>query len=202
MQLATTLKGKGKGKGKAREEEEFEEPIENLFTNKHLANLLHWQKALMVVDTGMEAGVVLEKAKGKSTVLLEKQQAFRQQQGACNDCWVENNPEGCCKEEEEETEDVEMRKKTPFATITKVKPVVSNGDIEAEEEEMEVEKNEESKDEERVQQQGAWSSTPLQQISNNELEWLGEDLALPTPLVSAMLLQGYNERAAGVERWF
>ncbi|KAG5721940.1 hypothetical protein E4T56_gene18401 [Termitomyces sp. T112] len=71
--VATTPKGKGKGKAKAREEDEeedeFEKPIEDLFTNKQLAILLCWQKALMVVDTG--AGVVLEKVKGKSPVLPE-----------------------------------------------------------------------------------------------------------------------------------
>ncbi|KAG5717390.1 hypothetical protein E4T56_gene7250 [Termitomyces sp. T112] len=58
--LATTLKGKGKGKGKAREEKEeekyFEELIKDLFTDQHLATQLCWQKASIVVDTGMEAG--------------------------------------------------------------------------------------------------------------------------------------------------
>ncbi|KAG5350046.1 hypothetical protein C0989_000484 [Termitomyces sp. Mn162] len=63
--LVTTPKSKGKGKGKTREEdEEIEEPIEDSFTNKCLAALLHQQKVLMVVDMGMGARVVLEKAKG------------------------------------------------------------------------------------------------------------------------------------------
>ncbi|KAG5724608.1 hypothetical protein E4T56_gene3938 [Termitomyces sp. T112] len=84
--VATTPKGKSKGKGKAREEEEkeFEEPIKDSFTNKHLANLLCWQKALMVVNTGMGAGVVLKRAKGKLTVLPEEKQAFKECQGASN----------------------------------------------------------------------------------------------------------------------
>ncbi|KAG5730008.1 hypothetical protein E4T56_gene20167 [Termitomyces sp. T112] len=95
--VVTTPKSKGKEKGKAREEEEeeFEEPIEDNFTDKHLAVLLCWQKVLMVVDMGMGAGVVLEKAKGKSTALLAKQQALVQEQGMCDNCWAENNQEGC-----------------------------------------------------------------------------------------------------------
>ncbi|KAG5348893.1 hypothetical protein C0989_007392 [Termitomyces sp. Mn162] len=54
--LATTPKGKGKGKAKARKEEEdegIEKPIEDSFTDKWLATLLHWQKALTVVDMEM-----------------------------------------------------------------------------------------------------------------------------------------------------
>ncbi|KAG5732034.1 hypothetical protein E4T56_gene18235 [Termitomyces sp. T112] len=78
--VATTPKSKGKEKGKAREEEEEE----------------FKQKAMTVVDTGMGAGVVLEKAKEKSTVLLGKQQAFRQQQGVCDNCWAKNNSEDYC----------------------------------------------------------------------------------------------------------
>ncbi|KAH0587142.1 hypothetical protein H2248_005957 [Termitomyces sp. 'cryptogamus'] len=68
--VATTPKGKGKGKGKAREEEEEEEFIEliqDTFTNKYLVSLLCWQKALTVVDISMGAGVVLKRAKGKTT---------------------------------------------------------------------------------------------------------------------------------------
>ncbi|KAG5349641.1 hypothetical protein C0989_002615 [Termitomyces sp. Mn162] len=84
--VVTTLRSKGKGKGKAQEEEEEEFEIKTL---------LCWQKALTVVDIGMRAGVVFEKAKEKSTILLERQQAFKQQQGACDNCWAENDPEGC-----------------------------------------------------------------------------------------------------------
>ncbi|KAG5349919.1 hypothetical protein C0989_001254 [Termitomyces sp. Mn162] len=98
LRVATIPKSKEKGKGKGREEEEeeeFEEPVEDNFKDKCLAALLHWQKALTVVDMVMGAGVVLEKAKERSTVLLEKQQAFRAQQGLCDNCCIENNPEGC-----------------------------------------------------------------------------------------------------------
>ncbi|KAG5726760.1 hypothetical protein E4T56_gene1154 [Termitomyces sp. T112] len=110
--VATTPKGKGKGKVKARKEEEDEEiekPIENSFTNKQLATLLCWQKALTVVDTGMGTGVVLEKAKRKSMVLLEERQAFKECQesrywGNCQAflAWQEANRVG--KEDWEEGE--------------------------------------------------------------------------------------------------
>ncbi|KAG5333236.1 hypothetical protein C0989_006012 [Termitomyces sp. Mn162] len=42
--LVTTLRSKGKGKAKARDEEDedIEEQIEETFTDKHLAALLHW----------------------------------------------------------------------------------------------------------------------------------------------------------------
>ncbi|KAG5720951.1 hypothetical protein E4T56_gene879 [Termitomyces sp. T112] len=72
--LVTTLRSKGKGKGKAQDEEDegIEEQIEELFTNKCLATLLRWQKALTVVDMGLEARVKLEKAKEKVMVSLEK----------------------------------------------------------------------------------------------------------------------------------
>ncbi|KAG5333145.1 hypothetical protein C0989_006211 [Termitomyces sp. Mn162] len=48
------------------------EQIEETFFDKHLLTLLHWQKASTVVDTGMGAGIVLKKAKGKVMVSLEK----------------------------------------------------------------------------------------------------------------------------------
>ncbi|KAG5349288.1 hypothetical protein C0989_004820 [Termitomyces sp. Mn162] len=81
--LATTLRSKGKGKGKARdkEDEDIEDQIEEMFTDKCLAALLCWQKALTVVDTGLGAGVKLEKAKGKVTVSLEKRQEYKHMQG-------------------------------------------------------------------------------------------------------------------------
>ncbi|KNZ78649.1 hypothetical protein J132_11090 [Termitomyces sp. J132] len=96
--LATTLRSKGKGKGKAWEEEDkdIEDQIEETFTNKCLATLLHWQKASTVVDTGLGAGVKLEKAKGKVMVPLERRQEYKHTQGARNNCWADNDPEGCC----------------------------------------------------------------------------------------------------------
>ncbi|KAG5349274.1 hypothetical protein C0989_004873 [Termitomyces sp. Mn162] len=94
--VATTPRSKEKGKGKAQEEEEdfevsplafanlwqyllifLQELIEDSFTNKHLETLPHWWKASMVVDMGMAAGMLLEKAKGKSTVSPERQQVFK-----------------------------------------------------------------------------------------------------------------------------
>ncbi|KAG5335219.1 hypothetical protein C0989_001801 [Termitomyces sp. Mn162] len=47
-----------------------------------MEDLAAGMRALTVVDTGMGAGVVLEKVKGKSTVLLEKQHTFKQERGA------------------------------------------------------------------------------------------------------------------------
>ncbi|KAG5348748.1 hypothetical protein C0989_008491, partial [Termitomyces sp. Mn162] len=43
---------------------------------------------------------------------------------------------------------------------------------------------------------------PLRQVGDDELEWLGKDLGWPTLLTSAALLVDFNERVAGVERWF
>ncbi|KAG5721939.1 hypothetical protein E4T56_gene18400 [Termitomyces sp. T112] len=59
-------------------------------------------------------------------------------------------------------------------------------------------------------EEGTWTSMPLQQVGNDKLEWLGEDLALLTLLMSASLLHGYDKRvvvrydkrAVGVERQF
>ncbi|KAG5346733.1 hypothetical protein C0989_012176, partial [Termitomyces sp. Mn162] len=49
---------------------------------------------------------------------------------------------------------------------------------------------------------GTWSDTPLRQVGDDKLEWLGEDLGWPTPLTSAASLLDFDERAAGVERRF
>ncbi|KNZ77140.1 hypothetical protein J132_06135 [Termitomyces sp. J132] len=73
-----------------------EEQIEEMFTNKYLTTLLHWQKASTVVDTGLGAGVKLEKAKEKVMVSLEKRQEYKCTQGVCDNCWADNDPEGCC----------------------------------------------------------------------------------------------------------
>ncbi|KNZ78214.1 hypothetical protein J132_01739 [Termitomyces sp. J132] len=97
--LATTLKSKGKGKGKAKaqdeEDEDIEDHVEESFTNKRLATLLRWRRTTTVVDMGLGAGVKLDKAKGKVTVLLEKRQEYKRTQGACDNCWADNDPEGC-----------------------------------------------------------------------------------------------------------
>ncbi|KNZ71643.1 hypothetical protein J132_07874 [Termitomyces sp. J132] len=178
-QLATTLRSKGKGKAKARdkEDEDIEEQIEEMFTDKCLATLLCWQKALMVVDTGLGAGVKLEKAKVAS-----------------------KEGEG----------DVEMRETTPLVTVAEVEREASNMDVEVEGEEefeaapatIEEDEEEERAEEVEVQQWGTWSDTPLHQVGNNELEWLGEDLGWPTLLTSAASLADFDKRAAGVEQRF
>ncbi|KNZ81207.1 hypothetical protein J132_02404 [Termitomyces sp. J132] len=49
---------------------------------------------------------------------------------------------------------------------------------------------------------GTWSSTLLQQLGDDKLEWLGKDLAWLTWLTLPTLLMDFNERAAGVERRF
>ncbi|KAG5734250.1 hypothetical protein E4T56_gene14615 [Termitomyces sp. T112] len=169
--VVTILKNKGKGQGKAREEEEeeFEEPIEDNFTDKHLAVLLCWQKVLMVVDMEMGAGVVLGKAKGKSTALLAKQQAFTQEQGMRTTKKAADTQQGpslaiaatitgrtIYTAGKKETEDVEMREKTPLATIAEVEPAVSRGEVEGKEEveaeviDVDEDEDEEGKDEERI----------------------------------------------------
>ncbi|KAG5729811.1 hypothetical protein E4T56_gene991 [Termitomyces sp. T112] len=288
--VVTTPKSKGKGKAKAREEEEeedkFEDPIEDLFTNKCLASLLQWRKALMVVDTGMGTGVVLKKAKEKSMVspeerkfvkkiatkvalvwqarrFVERQRELAERKepiqikhsslnlptlqdgttvggsGVIKSKWQKKSHKVVESEEDasnkkgisnsnnnndmplahkqaasltsvsrqevgEEERDVKMREKIPLAMVTEVEPVISRGEVgkqEVKEGAMKIEKDEESEEESVVQQWGIWSSTLLH-LGNNELKWLGEDLALPTLLMLTMLLCGYNERAAGVEKHF
>ncbi|KAG5715234.1 hypothetical protein E4T56_gene3015 [Termitomyces sp. T112] len=344
-QLVTTLRSKGKGKAKAQDEEDedIEEQIEETFIDKHLATLLRWQKAFMVVDTGLGAGVKLEKAKGKVTVLLVKQQEYKHMQGACNNCWANNDPEGCwyptgvqpcyccnstrkscshsrrllrstggkfakkiamkaasvrnvrafverqwelvrrgesielkpsslslptlqeevtsgssggakakSKEWVESDEDggndsgdndnddevplaqkqaaspasvtsakrpqmvaskegegdVEMRETTPLAMVAEVEQEASDMEVKGEEEfeaapaAIKEDKEEEQAEEVEVRQWGTWSDTPLCQVGNNKLEWLGEDLGWPMPLTSVALLADFNERAAGVEQRF
>ncbi|KAG5349539.1 hypothetical protein C0989_003261 [Termitomyces sp. Mn162] len=62
---------------------------------------------------------------------------------------------------------------------------------------------EEDEEEEWAEEvKGTWSDTPLCQVGDDELEWLGKDLGWPTPLTSAVSLVDFDERAAGVERWF
>ncbi|KNZ76914.1 hypothetical protein J132_10860 [Termitomyces sp. J132] len=177
---------KGKGKAQEEESEDIEEQIEETFTDKHLAILLHWQKALTVVNMGLEAGVVLKKAKEKVTVSLEKRQEYKHMQGVCNNCWADNDPEGCCKEGKG---DVEMRETTPLAAVAEAEQEVSNMEVKGEEEfEAAPVTIEEDKEEDKGVKEvvGTWSDMPLCQVSDNELEWLVD----------------FNERAAGMEQWF
>ncbi|KAG5333478.1 hypothetical protein C0989_005762, partial [Termitomyces sp. Mn162] len=283
------------------------------------------QKASTVVDTGLGAGVKLEKAKGKVTVSLEKQQEYKHIQGACDNCWANNDPEGCwypmgvqpcyccdstrksCShsrwllrstggkfakriatkvasvrnarafveqqrelarrgepieikhsslilptsqeeavvggsggakvksrevvESDKDNNDsdgnvplarkqaaspasvaskegegeVEMRETTSLATVAEAEWEASNMEVKGGEELKAVpavaeEDQEEKRAEEvKVQQRRTWSNTPLRQVGDNKLEWLGEDLGWLTPLTSAASLVDFNERAAGVE---
>ncbi|KAG5348749.1 hypothetical protein C0989_008492 [Termitomyces sp. Mn162] len=164
--LATTPRSKGKGKGKAwkEEDEDIEDHIEETFTNKRLATLLRWQKASMVADTGLGAGVKLEKAKGKVTVLLEKRQEYKRMQGAegavvgggggakvksrevVESDKDDNDSDGnmplawkraaspASVASEEGEGDVEMRETTPLVMVAEVEQEASNMEVEGEEE--------------------------------------------------------------------
>ncbi|KAG5334676.1 hypothetical protein C0989_003176 [Termitomyces sp. Mn162] len=61
---------------------------------------------------------------------------------------------------------------------------------------------EERAEEAKVRRRGTWSNTPLRQVGNDKLEWLGKDLSWLTPLTSAASLVDFDERAAGVEQRF
>ncbi|KNZ72048.1 hypothetical protein J132_04962 [Termitomyces sp. J132] len=101
---------------------------------------------------------------------------------------------------EEGREDMEMRETTPLATVAKVE--ASDMEIEGEEEVEAVPVATEEEEQAEEVKVGTWSDTPLRQVGDDELEWLGEDLGWPTPLTSAASLLDFDERAAGVERWF
>ncbi|KAG6864761.1 hypothetical protein C0993_008552 [Termitomyces sp. T159_Od127] len=73
----------------------YEAPMQQDFSDKELARLLAPRRAEAVVDTGVEAGVVLKEIKGKATVDLAIRQVFKEEWGACDKCWANNNPEGC-----------------------------------------------------------------------------------------------------------
>ncbi|KAG6892303.1 hypothetical protein C0993_004176, partial [Termitomyces sp. T159_Od127] len=56
-------------------------PTQQDFSDKELARLLVPRRAEAVVDTGVEAGVVLKETKGKATVDLATRQAFKEERG-------------------------------------------------------------------------------------------------------------------------
>ncbi|KAG6900503.1 hypothetical protein C0993_009813 [Termitomyces sp. T159_Od127] len=68
----------------------YKAPTQQDFSDKELACLLVSRQAEAVVDTGVEARVVLKETKGKVTVNLAMCQAFKEEWGA-----ADNNPEGC-----------------------------------------------------------------------------------------------------------
>ncbi|KAG5348994.1 hypothetical protein C0989_006661 [Termitomyces sp. Mn162] len=96
--------------------------------------------------------------------------------------------------------DVEMRETTLLATVAEVECKASDMEVEGEEEfEAAPVTIEEEKDEVAEGTKRTWSDMPLCQVGNNELEWLGKDLAWPTLLTPVTSLADFDERAAGVE---
>ncbi|KNZ72402.1 hypothetical protein J132_03494 [Termitomyces sp. J132] len=86
----------------------------------------------------------------------------------------------------------------PPMTVAEVEQEASNMEVEGKEElEAVPAVAEEDKEEERAEEVEV-----RQWVGNNELEWLGEDLGWPTPLMSAASLADFDERAVGVEQWF
>ncbi|KAG5349696.1 hypothetical protein C0989_002345 [Termitomyces sp. Mn162] len=158
------------------------EPIEV----KHFSlNLLTLQEESAVGGSGV--------AKVKSRELVES-----------NKDDSNNNSDGdvTLARKQEEEGDVEMREMTPLATIAEVEWEASNMEVKGKEELKVVPVATEEDKEEESAEEGTWSDTPLRQVGNNKLEWLGEDLGWPTPLMSAALLADFDKRVAGVERQF
>ncbi|KNZ78241.1 hypothetical protein J132_01219 [Termitomyces sp. J132] len=100
--------------------------------------------------------------------------------------------------------DVEMKETTLLATVAEVEREASDMEVKGKEEfEAAPAAIKEDEEEERAEEvKGTWSNTPLCQVGNNELEWLGEDLGWLTPLTSAVSLADFDERVAGVEQQF
>ncbi|KAG6883405.1 hypothetical protein C0993_006377, partial [Termitomyces sp. T159_Od127] len=75
----------------------YKAPTQQDFSNKELARFLVPKQVEAVVDTGVEAGVVLKETKRKAMVDLAARQAFKEERGvlSCNKCWANNNSEGC-----------------------------------------------------------------------------------------------------------
>ncbi|KNZ80867.1 hypothetical protein J132_04126 [Termitomyces sp. J132] len=116
----------------------------------------------------------------------------------------EDSNEGGIITSEEGEGDVEMREMTPLAMVTKVEQEASDMEVKGKEEfEAAQAAIKEDEEEERAKEvKGTWSDTLLRQVGDDKLEWLGEDLGWPTPLMSAVSLADFNERAAGVEQQF
>ncbi|KNZ78778.1 hypothetical protein J132_09916 [Termitomyces sp. J132] len=78
--------------------------------------------------------------------------------------------------------DMEMRETTPLATVTEVEQEASDMEVGGKEEfeaapaAIEEDEEEERAEEVEVRQWGTWSNTPLCQVGDDELEWLGKDL--------------------------
>ncbi|KNZ72631.1 hypothetical protein J132_02224 [Termitomyces sp. J132] len=90
--------------------------------------------------------------------------------------------------------DVEMRETTPLVTVAEVEREASNMEVKGKEElEAVPAMAEADKEEERAEEV---------KVGDDELEWLGEDLGWPTPLMSVASLVDFDKRVAGVERRF
>ncbi|KAG5335247.1 hypothetical protein C0989_001717 [Termitomyces sp. Mn162] len=106
---------------------------------------------------------------------------------------------------EEGEGDVEMRETTPLATVAKAEREASDMEVKGKEEleavpaAAEEDKEEERAEEAKVRRRGTWSNTPLCQVGDDKLEWLGKDLGWPMPLTAAASLMDFDKRAAGVE---
>ncbi|KAG6898751.1 hypothetical protein C0993_004543 [Termitomyces sp. T159_Od127] len=74
---------------------QYKVPTQQDFSNKELACPLALRQAEVVVDTGVEAGVVLKETKEKAMVDFAMCQTFKEEQRACDKCWVDNDSEGC-----------------------------------------------------------------------------------------------------------
>ncbi|KAG6883184.1 hypothetical protein C0993_007478 [Termitomyces sp. T159_Od127] len=73
---------KPSSKRRGRPAPRYEALTQQDFSNKELVRLLAPRQAEAVVDTGVEAGVVLKETKGKATVDLATRQAFKEERGA------------------------------------------------------------------------------------------------------------------------
>ncbi|KAG6899082.1 hypothetical protein C0993_001040 [Termitomyces sp. T159_Od127] len=73
----------------------YEAPTQQDFSDKELARFWAPKRAKAVVDMGVGAGVVLKETKGKVMVDLAMCQAFKEEWGACDKCWADNDPEEC-----------------------------------------------------------------------------------------------------------
>ncbi|KNZ71519.1 hypothetical protein J132_09181 [Termitomyces sp. J132] len=103
---------------------------------------------------------------------------------------------------EEGEKDMEMREMTPLATVAEVEREVSDMEVKGkEEQEAATVAIEEDKGEDKgaKEAKGTWSNMPLHQVGDDELEWLGENLAWLMPLTLAASLSDFDKRAAGVE---
>ncbi|KNZ78244.1 hypothetical protein J132_01222 [Termitomyces sp. J132] len=105
---------------------------------------------------------------------------------------------------EEGEGDVEIRETTPLVMVTEAEREASNMEVKGKEElEAVPAVAEEDKEEKRAEEvERTWSDTPLRQVGDDKLEWLGEDLGWPTPLMSAAPLADFDKRVAGVEQQF